>query len=160
MTTGLHRLNPWFVTGFCDGESAFTYSRNGSRGLELYFSIKLSKEDAPLLAELKAFFGVGSIYEVKARAPRAFSGRTGTALLYRVSRPNELARVIAHFDVFPLVGRKAEAYRLWKEMYRVKQEAQHGQKARLFELAAALSSLSTKNKRAALKTLPVGGSPP
>ena len=140
---------PWYVTGLCDGEAAFTYSRtNSGKNLGLYFSIKLSNGEAPLLAKLRAFFGAGLIYKVKARAPRAFSGRTGASLLYRVSRLNELALVIAHFDAFPPRGRKAQAYRLWREMYRVKREGRHGDKTRLFELASALSSLSTKNRRA------------
>lgn len=150
-------LDPWFATGLCDGEAAFTYSRNGQRGLNLYFSIKLSKEDAPLLAALKAFFGVGSIYKVKARAPRAFSGKTGTALLYRVSRSNELERIILHFDAFPLKGRKAKAYKIWKEMYSAKQRFRHEKNGRLFRLASTLSSLSTKNGRASLKNPAVAG---
>src|SRR3954454_4331406 len=37
-------LDPWYVTGFVEGEGAFTYSRSGKQ-LALYFGLKLSRDD-------------------------------------------------------------------------------------------------------------------
>lgn len=102
-------LDPWYVTGFADGEGSFTYSRSG-RQFVLYFSIKLTATDRPLLEALRDFFGAGKIYEVKARPP------TRAALLFRVSRADELERVLEHFDAYPLRGAKQDAYRIWRQM--------------------------------------------
>ena len=67
------KLNPWFVTGFIDGEGFFTVTiRRNPRSsgvhywIETRFSIGLHKKDLPLLIDIQDYFGgVGNIVEDK-----------------------------------------------------------------------------------------------
>jgi hypothetical protein len=120
-------LEPWFVTGFVEGEGAFTFSRSG-RQLALYFALKRPAADRSLLEEIQAFFG---------GAGRLYAVGEGT-VYYRVCRREELARVVTHFDRYPLRGEKAEAYRIWREMVALKQAFRRPEREKLAELAEAL----------------------
>ncbi|MBU2540306.1 MAG: LAGLIDADG family homing endonuclease [Candidatus Omnitrophica bacterium] len=139
-------LTPWFITGFCEGEAAFTYSRHGDR-LNLYFAIKLNEEDKDLILQIQEFFGVGTIYDVKATPPRKYSGLTNPAVYYRVTRVSELEKVVEHFDNFPLFGKKLKSYKIWRQMFEVKQKFRQPDKMKLAELALSLSKLSNKNTK-------------
>lgn len=60
-------LNPWFITGFCDGESCFyvgIQKNNKSKlgwTVELIFTITLHKKDKDILESINNYFGVGYI---------------------------------------------------------------------------------------------------
>jgi len=139
------RLDPWYVTGFTEGEGAFTYSRSG-RQLALYFAIKLTAADRGLLANLQSFFhGAGRIYRVAPRHPRSASGWTKTAAYYRVCRREDLERIVAHFDRYPLRGAKSASYRIWRQMVVLKRQFRRPNRAALDALAAQLSSTSPRN---------------
>lgn len=136
-------LNPWYVTGFSDGESSFTYSRSG-KNIALYFAIKLSYEDRELLYKLRDFFCAGKIYVGKPLAPGRYSGHTRTFFYYRVSRIAELGRVIDHFDRYPLVGKKAQSYAIWKQMVALKMSFRKPNLDELAVLAGRLSAAAGK----------------
>jgi hypothetical protein len=132
------------VTGFTEGEGAFTYSRSG-RQLALYFAIKLTAADRSLLANLQGFFdGAGRIYRVAPRQPRSASGWTKTAVYYRVCRREDLERIVAHFDKYPLRGAKSASYRIWRQMVVLKRRFRRPNRAALDVLAARLSSTSSR----------------
>lgn len=136
-------LDPWYVTGFADGQGSFTYSRSG-RQLALYFAVKLSASDTPLLEQLQAFFGVGRIYSVK---PTARYGIAKTATLYRVTRHDELPRVTDHFDRYPLQGEKRHGYVIWREMVQLKKLFRNAANRDLMDdLADKLSSVNPRNQ--------------
>ena len=137
-------LPPWYITGFCEGGVAFTFSRHG-RGLDLYFAIKLNADDRNLVMQVRDFFGVGNIYKVKSRLPMARSGNTREAVYYRVTKISHLEVVVQHFDKYPLVGKKRSAYQIWKKMFLLKKNFRNPDFDRLQELAFALSDLSSKN---------------
>ncbi len=69
------KLNPWFVTGFCDAEACFSVSiyvdkRTKKRVNWLVkpsFQISLNSKDIDLLLQLQTFFGCGNIVNKKAR---------------------------------------------------------------------------------------------
>ncbi|MCD5397618.1 LAGLIDADG family homing endonuclease [candidate division NPL-UPA2 bacterium] len=135
-------LDPWFVTGFCVGEASFTYSRTG-RGINLYFSLKQKEGDRELVEKIGGFFGVGKIYAVKAAPSRARGGFTRPSAYYRVCKILELERVAEHFDKYPLVGKKADSYRVWKKMFLLKRKFRRPDFDRLQELASQLSDLNS-----------------
>ena len=114
---GFARLDPWYVTGFCDGEGTFTFSRR-TRGLALYFGIKLTEKDRPVLEAIQAFFGgIGKIYyHRRPPIPPPNAGFSKPAAYFRVTRIAELQRVVEHFDEYPPQGCKRESYRIWREM--------------------------------------------
>src|SRR5262249_13162188 len=145
--SGTHPLDPWYVTGFVEREGAFTFSRNG-RQMTLYFAIKLPGPDRPLLESIRDYFGVGSIYRVVAgSAPTPSSGYTREAASFRVSRRDELERVVQHFDRYPLRGVKARSYAIWRQMVELKRKFRKPQREELARLAAQLSAASPRQGR-------------
>lgn len=142
-------VDPWWVTGIADGASSFTYSRNsGGRNLALYFAVKLTAVELPVLEALRDFFGGGSIYDVKARAPTGKGGYTKAAKYYRVSDFDTLLRVEAHFRKYPLRSRRREAFKIWKRMLILKTSGRltRLRRAKLLALADDLSACSTRNQ--------------
>jgi hypothetical protein len=141
-------LDPWYVTGFVDGEGSFTFSRNG-RSLALYFAIKLTYRDLPVLRSLHSFFGgVGKIYLVRPpHTPGPKSGMTKTAYYYRITKIADLAVVVEHFDKYPLVGLKRESYQIWKRMYLLKRAFRKADSAELHGLANQLSAATPRNQQ-------------
>jgi hypothetical protein len=112
------------VTGFVDAAGSFTYSRS-SKQLALYFALKVSAPDRPLLEEVQAFFGgIGRIY---------------AEAYFRVTRRNELMTVVEHFDRYPLQSSKREVYELWREMVIAKQEFRRPDRELLDRLADEIS---------------------
>lgn len=142
--TDTKQLDPWYITGFSDGESTFTYSRSG-KNICLYFAIKLVFEDRDILYKIKDFFRVGRIYVGKPVAPGKYSGHTRTYFYYRVSRITELNEIINHFDKYPLVGKKLKSYNIWKEMVAAKMRYRRPNRCELEKLAKRLSSLTGRN---------------
>lgn len=116
-------LNPWYVTGFCDGEAAFTYSRAGG-SFGLYFAVKQREDNRQIVEDIQEFFNyVGVIYKQKEATPTSNSGLSKPAAYYRVTKIIELQRIVEHFDKFPLQSqKKQEAYSVWREMVMYKLE--------------------------------------
>ncbi len=109
-------LDPWFVTGFSEGEGAFTFSRSGD-AFALYFAITQREDSRSILEMIQKYFnGIGNIYTKKESLPTRNSGHTKSAAYYRVCKQNELLKIIEHFDKFPLQTKKQDVYRIWREM--------------------------------------------
>lgn len=127
-------LDPHWVTGFADGDSSFTYSRSGKQ-LALYFAIKLTALERPLLEELQTFFAGGSLFDVA-------SG----GVYFRVQRRDELMRVVDHFDAYPLRSSKKAVYEVWRLMVLAKQQFRNPDRATLDVLADQLTALSARKR--------------
>lgn len=110
-------LSPWYITGFCDGEAAFTYSRAGGT-FALYFAVKQREDNRQIVEDIQEYFQyVGNIYRGKGAAPTKNSGISQPSAYYRVTKVNELQSIIDHFDKYPLQSKKKlEAYKVWREM--------------------------------------------
>lgn len=121
-------LDPLWVTGFADAAGSFTYSRS-SKQLALYFAVKVADEDRPLLEDLQAYFDAGRIYD---------------PAYFRITRREELMRVVDHFDQYPLRSSKRELYELWREMVVAKQQFRRPDRERLASLASRLSALGSR----------------
>ena len=95
-----YSLNPWFVTGFTDGDGSFTiYVSKTTTGkllckVQPAFTIGLDPKDLILLQEIQKFFGqIGKIHTRK----------DGSAVLYVISSVKDLTNyIIPHFDTYPL----------------------------------------------------------
>jgi hypothetical protein len=145
-TLSAGNIDPWWVTGFCDGEASFTYSRS-SRQIALYFAVKLIASDRPVLERLQAYFGCGSLYHVAPTPARNHnSGFSKTATLFRVTRHDDLPRVTDHFDQYPLQSQKLQAYKIWKGMVEIKRLFRGRNREALQELALALSAIQPRNQ--------------
>lgn len=141
-------LNPWYVSGFCDGEAAFTYSRAGS-SFALYFGVKQREDNQQIVEEIRAYFNyIGNIYRGKESVSGLKSGFTKPSTYYRVTKINELRHIVEHFDRYPLQsGKKQEAYKVWREMVMHKLDNYRDiDYDKLSSLAVQLSSLNLKSR--------------
>jgi len=141
-------LSSWYVTGFCDGEAAFTYSRNGG-SFALYFAVKQREDNKQIIEEIQEYFNyVGNIYIQKESLPKTNSGHSKPAAYYRVTKIGELKRIIEHFDKYPLQSKKKEeAYLVWRQMVMHKLENYRSVDYDILkELAEKLSSLNPQNR--------------
>lgn len=95
-TTNITPLDPWFVTGFCDGESNFhvwltSRSENPLKWrVRVIFQIYLSIKEMPLLLSLqKIFVALVGVLNTDLKSNRAF---------FVVSKPSDILKVIIpHF---------------------------------------------------------------
>ncbi len=110
-------LSPWYVTGFCDGEAAFTYSRAGGT-FALYFAIKQREDNRQIIEEIQTYFHyLGNIYRNKESLPTKNSGFSRASAYYRITKIHELKVIVDHFDKYPLQSKKKqEAYQVWRQM--------------------------------------------
>jgi hypothetical protein len=141
-------LDPWYITGFADGEAAFTYSRAGG-SYALYFAINQRADNRQVIEDIREYFSsVGDIYEGKESPPTAHSGFSKPHVYYRVTRVGELKVIVDHFDTYPLQSKKKhEAYKVWREMVMHKLENYRNiDYDTLHALAQKLSSLNVQSR--------------
>jgi hypothetical protein len=108
-------LDPWFITGFSDGEATFTFniikspSNPVGHKLQLFFLITLHKKDLPLLTLIQKYFdNKGQDLKV-----------TGDTVRLTISSIKDLEVVIKHFDAYPLITQKLADYLLFKQVYTI-----------------------------------------
>ena len=63
---------------------------------------------------IKSSLGVGNIYKLQAES-----------IQLRVSSIEDLAKIIEHFDEYPLVSKKRSDYELWKKAYNIMLNNEH-----------------------------------
>lgn len=105
-------LNPYYVTGFSDGEVCFyvaispeAKTATGYR-IKISFHIGLHQKDLVLLELIKCFFGIGNITKLGQES-----------ILYRVSSIEDLKVIIGHFYKYPLITYKCTDYLLFKQVF-------------------------------------------
>jgi hypothetical protein len=122
-TTSLCPLNPYFVSGFADGESCFctTISKNkklktGYR-VRSFFAIKLNQRDSFLLYQLQDFFGgIGTIS----------TDKSSNAVKYSVDSLKDLTTIIVpHFKKYPLLTQKAADFILFEQIIELMNKSAH-----------------------------------
>ena len=129
-------LNPFFVSGFVDGEGCFLVNvrannkhKNGWR-VEVAFKINLHKKDKALFpkwlagpADLRINYLPGCFALLRSRKKiQTFFGvgniyEIGAdAIQYSVYSATDLVRLIDHFDKYPLITQKQADYLLFKKV--------------------------------------------
>lgn len=88
----MRALNPWFISGFVDGEGCFRISFTKKDNLvgwraQLFFQITLHRKDELLLESIKNYWGVGKVYK---------SGKD--TLQYKIQSFTEIETILNHFD--------------------------------------------------------------
>jgi hypothetical protein len=105
------KLNPWFVTGFTDGEGCFLINvRPNSKlkigySVELVFKIALHLKDKALVENIRSYFGVGTV-----------TVRGSDCIQYWVGSLKDLQVIVHHFDNYPLISQKWSDYELFKQV--------------------------------------------
>jgi hypothetical protein len=111
------KLDPWWITGFCDGESSFTYfkrkritaKKEEKLDFSLIFEVSQQKKDLYILNSILNFFQSGNIVS---------GGNTERSVpRVRITGIDNLRdRVIEHFSNYPLQSFKVFNYNVWVEM--------------------------------------------
>lgn len=111
---GVESLNPWFVTGFADGEANFTLRVTRNKEFKtgwrarVSFQIGVHKKDKDLLKQIKDYLGVGNIYELESESVQ-----------FRVESVKDLKIIIDHFNEYPLITQKFSDFLLFKKAYEI-----------------------------------------
>lgn len=106
-------LQPYFVTGFSDGEACFFIKISPANKMKtswkvnLRFVITLHIKDISLLESILTFFGVGYITKSETRS----------VVQYQVSSIKDFETIINHFDLYPLITQKWSDYKLFKQAF-------------------------------------------
>jgi hypothetical protein len=114
------KLNPYFITGFIDGEGCFHISiyrdsrtTTGWR-VKLCFKISMHQKDRALLELIKTSLGVGQIY------------KHGTnSIELRVNSVKDLLVITNHFDKYPLITQKLADYIIFKRALELMNQKEH-----------------------------------
>lgn len=105
------KLNPYYISGFTDGEGCFFVGVSPDSKYKTKFKVKATFQvgvhikDIALLEEIKQFFNVGNISKLGEESVQ-----------YRVSAINDLNVIINHFDEFSLLTYKQLDFLLFKEV--------------------------------------------
>jgi hypothetical protein len=129
-------INPWFLTGFSDGEACFminiykSHKHEAGWGARATFQIGLHKKDLPILNNIKDYLGVGNI-TIKANG-----------CVFYVQAIKDLDVILNHFDKYPLITKKHADYLLFKMAINLIKEKAHLNSEGLRKLVALRASLN------------------
>ena len=135
-----NNLNPWFLTGFIDGDGSFNIrvfkDPNGKLMCKVQpvFTIGLHLKDLPLLQLIQEYFGgVGNTY----------IREDDKMVYYNISSVKDIMKyVIPHFDNYPLVTQKQADFLLFKEIVNLMNNKEHLTNDGLIKIISLKSSLN------------------
>jgi len=115
-----NKLDPYWITGFCDAEGCFTVIITKRSILNwrviVSFEINLHIRDIAILYQIKETFGVGLVSSRQDRSK----------CVYRVTKIEDLLNVIIpHFLAYPLFTLKYSDFLLWSEVVKLMSTKQH-----------------------------------
>jgi len=138
-------VNPWFLTGFADGEASFIiYIQKTNKtklgwGTWVAFEININNEDMAILKDIKSYLGVGKINQ-----------KSNGTCVYYIRALNEISVLIDHFDKYPLITKKYADYLLFKSAYEIIKNKEHLTKDG-FNKIIAIKAASNKGLSPSLK---------
>ena len=130
------KINPWFLTGFIDGEGCFRISLTKiDRGIgwrvQLFFQINLHVKDRALLENIKDYLEVGKIHN---------SGKN--LIQYRIQTFDELTILIKHLETYPLISKKRADFSLFRKAHELVIGKEHLNKEGLLKIVSLKASLN------------------
>jgi len=123
-------INPWWMTGFIDGDGSLSasvkYKNLGANGFKVVdpqktriafqpsLSISQHKKNLILFNQIKEFFNSGNVYNKKA------SDGQYTHIQYKISSNKDIKSfIIPHFEKYPLISYKKHVYKIWYELIEI-----------------------------------------
>lgn len=118
-----NKLDPYWVTGFTDGEGCFMINITKCETNKIKWQIrscfqkKLHYKDKELLMKIKSFFNqVGTIV----------TNYNHNFVVYKISSLNEITNIIIpHFEKYPLLTKKQSDYLLFKKIVELMNKGEH-----------------------------------
>jgi len=139
------KMNPWFFTGFSDGEASFmiyiqkTNSTKIGWASWVSFEINLSDKDLSILKSIKSYLKVGTINQ-----------KSDGSCVYYIRRLPDISILIDHFEKYPLLTQKFADYLLFKSAYDILKKKEHLTIEGLYKLLA-LKAVTNKGLPEVLK---------
>lgn len=156
-TSSIVNINPWILTGFTDAVRSGCFNLSIVRNKKYKagwavlprFQITLHEKDKTLLEQIKDLFSVGQIYLQSSH----------NSSLFQVHSVKDLAKIISHFDRYPLKTKKRVDYELFKRALELVNRKEHLTEEGLAKIVSIKASmnrgLSEELKVAFPNTLPV-----
>lgn len=139
----IQKLNPYWITGFTDGEGSFclsfTFRTKSKYSFEprLSFSITQHKRSVEALKLIQIFFNVGFI---------RFS-KKDNCYKYEVRSTQDLNIIIKHFKNYPLVTLKKNSFELFCKCYDIIKQNLHNNEIYYQELVRLSTLINPESKR-------------
>jgi LAGLIDADG endonuclease len=110
-------LNPYWVSGFSEGDSTFSISISSKNYIRTSYQIGLNEREIFLLFKIQSFFNnVGSIK----------NDPSNQASQFNVTRKSDLINtIIPHFNTYKLVGNKLSNFLIWSEIVEIMNSDAH-----------------------------------
>jgi len=130
-------LNPWFITGFTDGDGSFSVSiakKKSGTGWKIQpiFTIGLDIKDLDILVQFKTFFNAGKIY----------TSKRGIVYFTIGSTKDLIKHVLPHFDKYPLLSLKLKDYLVFKEILILMEKGEHNSLPGLLKIFSLRANLN------------------
>jgi hypothetical protein len=110
-------INPWWLTGFIDGDASFSASikyKNIEKtkiAFQPSLSISQHKNNLILFESIKKYFTSGNVYNKKS------SNGEYSHIQYQISSAKDIKKnIISHFESYPLMAYKKNVYQVWAEL--------------------------------------------
>jgi len=137
-------LNPYYVTGFADGEASFSVTVSPKSQLKIgweirpSFSISQNKASRGVLFKIKSFFRCGSIRP----------SRADNTYKYEVRALEDLKnKIIPHFEKYPLHTAKRKDFKIFKEIVYLMDKREHTTKEGFKRIISLLKDLNPTSKK-------------
>lgn len=138
------KLEPWYVTGLCEGEASFSVSFNWRQKLNVgietrpSFSVTLNARDLELIRALRNYFRCGAI---------RFSRFDNTYKFEVRSIADLNQKIIPHFRKYPLSGSKARDFQAFARICEMVKANLHLNKKHLREIIELAYQMNPSGKR-------------
>jgi len=125
----IHRkkLNPWYVSGFIDGEGSFSIGigkhKTLKRGIEVrcQFEIELRADDREILERICITLGCGRLYDCSYERYGWYPH-----VKYKIGSTKEIEEFLFPFlDRYPLQAKKAKDCQIFKEVIQMYRRKEH-----------------------------------
>ena len=137
-------LNPYYISGFVDGEGAFSVTVSPRSSLKVgweirpSFSLSQNKTSRGVLFKMKEFFNCGHMRP---------STKDNT-FKYEVRSLKELQeKIIPHFDKYPLHTSKCKNFEIFKKIVQLMVEERHLDQEGIKEILKHLEKLNASSKK-------------
>lgn len=149
----IKKLRSHYIAGFIDGEGSFWVSvyRDETMRNKIFvraaFEIELRADDREILERIQKTLGCGKIYD-------CYYERYGwyPHVKYKVARLEEISeKLIPFLEKYPLQAKKAETFRYFKEIIKIRMNKEHLTKkgvGKALKLQAKIRALGKKHRLA------------